>query len=89
MSHRPVIYLFADFEQYDRERGFVYEPIQNMCCGDVVYNWDEMKKSLQYNLTHPLKEDELYKTKFSFWFKYDDFKACERNYIMILEALNK
>ncbi|MCH5315201.1 MAG: CDP-glycerol glycerophosphotransferase family protein [Eubacterium sp.] len=28
LAHRPVIYLFADFEQYDRERGFVYEPIK-------------------------------------------------------------
>lgn len=89
LAHRPVIYLFADYDEYDSSRGFVYEPIQNMCCGDVVYTWDEMKKSLQYNLTHPLEEDELYKNKFDFWFKYDDFNACERNYNMLLEALNK
>lgn len=89
LSHRPVIYLFSDYDEYDSARGFVYEPIQNMCCGDVVYTWDEMKKSLEYNLTHPLKMDELYKTKFDFWFKYDDFNACERNYNMLLEALNK
>lgn len=87
LAHKPIIYLFSDFDEYADSRGYSFEPIQDVCCGDVVYSWDEMKESLEKNLNNEIVRDELYEMKKRLWFKYDDFKSTERNYNLLKQVM--
>lgn len=87
LAHRPVIYLFSDFKDYGDSRGFSFEPIQNVCCGDIAYSWEEMRLALEKGLNEKVDQNELYRLKFDVWYKYDDFNACERNYKLLYGLL--
>lgn len=89
LAHKPVIYNFSDYNEYDADRGFSFDPIQNVCCGDIVYNWNEMKVALDNCLNNKLIKDDIYKLKFRFWHEHDDFNACKRNYELLRELLDK
>lgn len=79
LSHKPVIYLFSDIDDYDRERGFAFDPIESVCCGEIAYNWQDLKSCLQNALTGKIKLDTAYWDKFKLWHKYDDFNSSERS----------
>lgn len=83
LSHKPVIYLFSDIEDYGKERGFAFEPIESVCCGDIAYNWEELKTSIVNALTGKTEYDKAYWDKFKLWHKYDDFNSTQRCYDLI------
>ena len=83
LSHKPVIYLFSDIENYDRERGFAFDPIESVCCGDIAYNWEELKSSIVNALTGKTEFDKAYWDKFKLWHKYDDFNSTQRCYDLV------
>lgn len=83
LSHKPVIYQFNDYNEYEDSRGFSFDPIQDVCCGEVVYNWEEMKEAIRNALNGTVPDDPAYDIKFRIWFKNDDFHATERNYELL------
>lgn len=83
LSHKPVIYLFSDIEKYDKERGFAISPIESVCCGDIAYNWEDLKESLVRSLNDGADKNKSYWEKFKLWHRHDDFCSCKRNYELI------
>lgn len=79
LSHKPVIYLFSDIDTYDRERGFAFDPIESVCCGDIAYNWEQLKSSIVKALSGKTEYDKAYWDKFKLWHKYDDFNSSKRS----------
>ncbi|MBR4343417.1 MAG: CDP-glycerol glycerophosphotransferase family protein [Lachnospiraceae bacterium] len=89
LTHKPSIFLFSDYDEYNDSRGFSFDPIQSVCYGDVVYTWDEMKVALSKALDGSWVETEDNKRIFSLWYKYDDFNATKRCYKLLKEVMNK
>ncbi len=87
ISKKPVIYLFSDIDKYDVERGFSFNPIESVCCGEVDYCWDDLKKSLKYALEEPEKYVQPYIDKINIWHKYIDDKSTERSYELLKSLL--
>ena len=87
LTHRPVIYLFSDYDEYNDSRGFSFEPIQSVCCGDVVYTWNDMKKALQRAISNSYEMNDVEKQIFRMWYKYDDYSATQRCYDLLCGIL--
>lgn len=89
VSGKPVIYLFSDIDEYDTERGFSFEPIQSVCCGQIAYNWEDLKKSLQEALSNPEEYVRPYSEKIKIWHKYVDDKSTKRCFDLLIKELER
>jgi len=89
ISHRPVIYLFSDWDKFDSYRGVTFDPIEDACCGQIAYTWNELKNCLLQVLNGCVTDDPNYDIKFRLWHKYDDYKAYERNYQLLRDCLTE
>lgn len=89
LAQKPIIYLFTDFDEYNTDRGFSFDPIQSVCYGDVVYEWEDFKNSLIDALSGTWFETEKMGMIRRMWYKYADFNATERSHQLLCEVLEK
>lgn len=88
ITKRPVIYLFSDIAKYDSDRGFSFEPIQSVCCGDVVYDDNQLLESLDKALNDPIGYVSPYLEKLHMWHKHLDSNSTIRAYELLCSKIN-
>ena len=89
ITKKPVIYLFNDIDKYDTDRGFSFDPIQSVCCGEIAYTYDEILKSLEHALDNPENYITPYLDKIKIWHKYMDSESTRRSYDLLCSVLNE
>lgn len=85
--NRPIIHLLYDEESFETET-FKLDNVNQMLCGPICKNWDEVINILNDCLVVD-KYDVIRKEKQNLFFKYIDTNNCERIYNKIMDILNK
>lgn len=52
LLNKPVIFNFYDKDIYNETRGFSYEPIEEICAGDIVVSYNDLVDSIKNNLNY-------------------------------------
>jgi CDP-glycerol glycerophosphotransferase (TagB/SpsB family) len=78
LTNKPVIFNFYDKEIYEKERGFAFDPIENICAGTIVKNKEELFNAIQQTLTGVDEHKQHRKFVTSMIHKYVDCNSSER-----------
>jgi hypothetical protein len=84
LTDRPVIFNFYDKNFYEKERGFAFDPIENICAGLIVKNVEELFNAIQQTLEGIDVHKQHRKFVTALIHKYIDSKSSER----LLDFLN-
>lgn len=74
---RPIIYIPYDLNQYEVERGLLFD-FDEVTCGDKVLTQKEFIESLKGNIENPAKDSEIRAAIRNRFHQYTDGKASER-----------
>lgn len=83
LTNKPIIFTPFDLEDYKNKRGLYLDYEKDVVCGEVAYNWIEVKKAIKNYLISDSfeKEREIKRNKFN---SFQDGKSCERLYSLLL-----
>ena len=87
--NKPIIYYFYDYEKYERNRGFSYDPLEYVCAGAIAYDYSELLKEIDKVIkgNDDYKEKrELVSTMFN---KYRDGNSAGRIKSFIIKLTNE
>lgn len=84
LLNRPVIFNFYDVDRYNSMRGFSFEPIESVCIGKIVYDYETLVKSISNYFNEILSVDKNQKL-LSLLHKYTDSNSSKRifNYFLL------
>lgn len=74
---KPIIYNLWDLEQYRKERGFAYEPYEQVCGGEIVTNTEELLSAINIALKEDIYADKRRKIK-DLMFTVQDFSSAQK-----------
>jgi CDP-glycerol glycerophosphotransferase (TagB/SpsB family) len=78
LTNKPVIFNFYDKEIYEKERGFAFDPIENICAGIIVKNKKDLFSAIQQTLIGFDEYKQHRKFVTSLIHKYVDGNSSER-----------
>lgn len=78
LLNKPIIFNFYDIDEYRRVRGFSFEPIEQMCAGDIVYKYDELLNAIMKVLIGNDVYSERRRNVSLLMNKYHDSNSLER-----------
>ena len=85
--NKPLIYNLWDYEVYHKERGFAYEPYEDLCGGEIVKNTNELIKAIQTALEVDLYSEKRARIK-NVMYSVQDYSSSEKAYNLLLSFLN-
>ena len=78
LTNRPVIFNFHDKDFYEKERGFAFEPVENICAGPIVKNKEELFNAIKQTLEGLDEHKHHRKLVTSLIHKYNDCDSSKR-----------
>ena len=84
---RPIIHYLYDYEYYANEDRGLYYKKEDVVCGDVAVNEDELLRFLDENLNAPEKNATLRKERKEKYMTYESKDGCRIIYEEILKRL--
>lgn len=84
---KPLIYNLWDYDIYRRERGFAYEPYEDLCGGEIVHNTDELIAAIGTALVKDLYTDKRAKIK-QIMYSVQDHSSGEKTYQLLFSDMN-
>lgn len=87
LLNRPIIHFLYDYDNYiNNDRGLYYSK-EDVCCGDCVYNSNELINSIINNINCINKDRELRLLRKNTFMNYSSNKACKIIYQRIIQDL--
>lgn len=83
--NKPIIFYFYDYEKYTKNRGFSFEPVETVCGGPIVYNYEDLIDAINFTLAGGDNYENKRQFVHSLINEYHDGKSCERISILIKE----
>lgn len=79
LLNKPIIFNFYDKDRYNEARGFSYEPIEEICAGDIVTSYNDLLDAIKINLnTKQSKYIKRQKAINALFNKFHDSNSSER-----------
>ena len=85
---RPIVHYLYDYHYYESDDRGLYYKKEDVVCGDVAENMEQLICSLRENLQHPEKDKALREKRRRFYMEYESSQACQQIYQFILGRLN-
>lgn len=85
--NKPLIYNLWDYEVYHKERGFAYEPYEDLCGGEIVKNTNELINAIQTALENDLYAEKRAKIK-NVMYSVQDYSSSEKVCNLLLSFFN-
>ena len=82
---KPTLFYWYDREKYEQTRGLSWEPVENVCVGNIAYTYDELVSNIDMFLSgrYPLDEKKLDFVKSLVLGNNDTPGICEKIYDFI------
>ena len=86
---RPIVHYLYDYDYYaSADRGLYYKK-EDVVCGDVAYNFDELITCVSDNISNPAKNHDLREKRKKQYMKYESSNSCQEIYSFINSVINK
>ena len=89
LRDRPVIFNFFDIDLYEKDRGFVFDPVENICAGPIVKNIDELFNAIEHALAGVDEYKEHRKFVTSMIYKHVDSDTSKRIFDFFESVINQ
>lgn len=88
VTGKPVVFNFSDREEYERNRGLSYNPVELFCAGKIAYTEEELYAAIENELNgKTYKNDKHYNDVKNLFIKYTDGKTGDRVYDFICKKI--
>lgn len=88
VTGKPVIFNFSDRDEYEKNRGLSYNPVELFCAGKITYTEEELYAAIEDELRgKTYKNGKHYNDVKNLFIKYTDGKTCERVYDFICKKI--
>ena len=89
LTDRPVVHYLYDYDYYANSDRGVYYDKEDVVCGDIVEDEDQLLDVIEYNLLNPRKHETLRQQRRREFLQYEDKLSCERIYKYVCERIEK
>ncbi len=86
---RPILHYLYDYEYYKSEDRGLYYSADEVACGDVAYDYDQLIAMMESNLKSPEKNHVLREKRRMQFLTYESPVSCQNIYEMICNTLDK
>ena len=84
---KPILHYLYDFEYYSSaDRGLYYSK-DDVVCGDVAYDFDQLVLMIESNLSNPQKNHALRERRKEQFMEYESHTSCQKIYELINERV--
>ena len=80
---RPIIHFLYDYNYYENDDRGLYYNKEDVVCGDVAENMEQLIWALRENLQHPEKDKALREKRKRFYMEFESSQACQQIYQFI------
>ena len=84
---RPIIHYLYDYDYYANEDRGLYYKTEQVVCGDVAYNIQQLMHSLLLNIDNPQKDCELRKLRKLQFMNYENKDSCKQVFSFVKERM--
>lgn len=85
--NKPLIYNLWDYEVYHNERGFAYEPYDDLCGGKIVKNDEELVIAIKETFDKDLYAEKRTRIR-NVMYSVQDFSSSEKICKLLLSYIN-
>lgn len=85
---RPIIHFLYDYKYYENDDRGLYYKKEDVVCGDVAENMNQLICALRENLDNPEKDKAVRDKRKHFYMEYESSQACQQVYQFIMGRLN-
>ena len=85
---KPIIHYIYDYDYYSSEDRGLYYRWEDVACGDVAFNIDELQKMIIKNITDSDSNKALREKRRKQYITYENPNSCEQIFNVVLKRLN-